>query len=208
MSFSSRERERLAELLHSVGPDAPTLCEGWTTRDMAAHLWLRENRPDAAAGMFISPLSGHLDEVTAQVKEPDYDELVDAWASGPGKLNPWRLLDSGANFAEHFVHHEDVRRGDGTARPREFSAAVNDQFVKSLSAAGKVFLRGSTKPVVLQPTDHKPIVAADKRGVAERGDDIVRVAGEPGELLLWAFGRDAVEVTIDGDESAVRRSAL
>lgn len=208
MSFSSRERERLADLLRDKGPDTPTLCGGWTTRDLAAHLWLRENRPDAAAGMFVSLLSGHLESVMEDAKARDYDALVDAWASGPGKLNPWRYLDSQANFAEHFVHHEDVLRGDGKARPRDFSRAVNDKFCETLSVAGKLFLRKSTKPVILQPEGRKPIVTADKRGVAERGDDVVRVSGEPGELLLWAFGRDAVDVTIEGDEGAVHRSDL
>ncbi|WP_461013210.1 maleylpyruvate isomerase N-terminal domain-containing protein, partial [Trueperella pyogenes] len=51
MSFSSDERRRLADLLLAKGPDAPTLCEGWFTRDLAAHLWIREHRLDAAVGM-------------------------------------------------------------------------------------------------------------------------------------------------------------
>ena len=58
MSFSASERTQLAKLLLEVGPDAPTLCGDWTTRDLAIHLYLRENRPDAAAGMFIGPVKG------------------------------------------------------------------------------------------------------------------------------------------------------
>ena len=50
MSYSREERRALCELLDETGPDAPTLCEGWTTGDLAAHLVLRERRPDAAAG--------------------------------------------------------------------------------------------------------------------------------------------------------------
>lgn len=34
-----------------AGPDAPTLGAGWKTRDLAAHLVVRESRPDAAAGV-------------------------------------------------------------------------------------------------------------------------------------------------------------
>ena len=41
-----------------TGPDGPTLCEGWQTRDLAAHLVLRERRPDAAAGVMGGPLAG------------------------------------------------------------------------------------------------------------------------------------------------------
>ena len=37
MSAVQRERDALVELVRAVGPDAPTLCEGWTTRDLLAH---------------------------------------------------------------------------------------------------------------------------------------------------------------------------
>ncbi|MGJ4074519.1 maleylpyruvate isomerase N-terminal domain-containing protein [Corynebacterium macclintockiae] len=53
MSTSQSEREALANLLQQSGPDAPTLCEGWSTRDLAVHLVIREYRPDAAAGLFF-----------------------------------------------------------------------------------------------------------------------------------------------------------
>ena len=32
------QRERCCDVLESVPPDAPTLCEGWTAFDLAAHL--------------------------------------------------------------------------------------------------------------------------------------------------------------------------
>src|SRR5882762_622635 len=37
------ERRELCDLFLELGPDAPTLCEGWTTLDLAAHLVLREH---------------------------------------------------------------------------------------------------------------------------------------------------------------------
>ena len=43
--YAFAERLALADLMAEVGPDAPTLCGGWTTRDLAAHLLLRERRP-------------------------------------------------------------------------------------------------------------------------------------------------------------------
>ena len=33
MSYSREERRALCALLDETGPDAPTLCEGWTTGD-------------------------------------------------------------------------------------------------------------------------------------------------------------------------------
>ena len=64
MSFAQKERERLAELFLQVGPDAPTLNEGWTTQDLAIHLLVRESKPAAAPGIFIDALSGLTDKET------------------------------------------------------------------------------------------------------------------------------------------------
>ncbi|MGV0326110.1 TIGR03085 family metal-binding protein [Corynebacterium confusum] len=208
MSFSGTERNRLADLLIDLGPDAATLCEGWTTHDMAAHLWLREHRPDAAAGMFIPALSGHLVKVTKQVKEGDYVDLVNAWRAGPPKWSPFFLLGSQANFAEHFIHHEDVRRANGQTEPRDFSAAVEDQFTATLRRFAPLMLKKSRLPVILHPAGGQRIVAADKRGVAERGDAVVAISGQPAELLLWVYGRDAAQVEIAGAESAIVKSSL
>ena len=92
-TFAAAERARLADLLLEKGPHAPTLCGGWSTRDLAAHLWLRESRPDAFAALFIPPLSRHLDRLTADTKRRDYAEVVREWAAGPSALNPMRAAD-------------------------------------------------------------------------------------------------------------------
>ena len=42
-NYAQIERQELCDLFESVGPDHPTLCEGWTAADLAAHLVLREN---------------------------------------------------------------------------------------------------------------------------------------------------------------------
>jgi hypothetical protein len=44
------ERARLSDLLDELGPDAPTLLALWTTRDLAAHLVLRERDYLASCG--------------------------------------------------------------------------------------------------------------------------------------------------------------
>ncbi len=208
MSFSSTERARLAALLIDAGPDAPTLCEGWDTRDLAVHLFLRENRPLATAGMFIPALAGQLAKASAKAGEWDYASLVREWAAGPGRFNPVRFIDRQMNTVEHFVHHEDVRRGDGVARPREFSAVVNRQLYGALKMLAPRMLAKSTAPVILHPTGMPRIVAVDERGVSGDGESVVRVSGEVGELLLWVYGRDAVEVSIDGNPADAHRSGL
>lgn len=208
MSFVATERTRLRDLLLEVGPQAPTLCEGWATRDMAAHLWLRERRPDAALGMFVSPLEGHLNSLTRRVQARPYEAVVREWGSGPGKASPVRFLDAAMNTAEHFIHHEDVRRGAGEAAPRDFSRRVNEALWRQCGRMSALLLRRSGRPVVLEGAGMRPLVAADRRGVAERGDDVVRVKGEPGEILLWCCGRTAVEVEVEGPEDAIVRSSL
>ena len=62
-TFAKRERLLLADLLETAGPDAPTLCEGWQTRDLAAHVVVRERRPDAVGGLLIKQLTPRLDNV-------------------------------------------------------------------------------------------------------------------------------------------------
>ena len=56
--YARPEREALCDLLTDLGPEAPTLCAGWRTRDLAAHLVLRERRPDAAPGILLPLLAG------------------------------------------------------------------------------------------------------------------------------------------------------
>ena len=58
-----RERDALCDLFVELGPDQPTLCGDWTTRDLAAHLVVRERRPDAAIGIVISKAAGYTDKV-------------------------------------------------------------------------------------------------------------------------------------------------
>ena len=197
----------MVALFHKLGPDAPTLCEGWTTRDLAVHLWVRENRPDAAAGIFVNALSGRLEKESRKVAERDFDELVDDWGRGPASYNPVRFVDAQQNFVEHFVHHEDIRRANGMG-PRDFSAHIKQQMHSYLKLLAKVALRKSERPVILQPEGLPRIVAADTHGVADKGDAVVRVSGEVGELILWSFGRDAAEVKIEGDSEAIVKSIL
>ncbi|MGP6172959.1 TIGR03085 family metal-binding protein [Corynebacterium sp. A21] len=208
MSFSSFERARLAELMLELGPDAPTLCEGWTTRDMAIHLFLREHAPVAAAGIFLAPARGLLAKAEKQQRQRPYAEIVREWAAGPRGFSPWRLIDDSANFMEHFIHHEDVRRGGGVVAPRDFSADVNDALYRRLKLVAPRMLAKSTTPVILVPVGKAQVVIADSRGVSAEGGRVLRVAGPVGELLLWASGRDVVQVEMSGDPGALGRSRV
>src|SRR6187397_374577 len=106
-SPARRERSALCDTFERVGPDAPTLCSPWLTRDLAAHLVLREHRPDAAAGMAVPALADHLKRVQDGYAAWDWPRLVDQVRSGPPAWSPAALarVDEAVNTAEFFVHH-------------------------------------------------------------------------------------------------------
>ena len=82
--FDAIERKQLADLFDELGPDAPTLLEPWTTRDLAAHLVLREHDYLAAPGLVLPGAWGRFAERrrTALARE-DFPWLVATIRSGP-----------------------------------------------------------------------------------------------------------------------------
>src|SRR5687768_16938237 len=122
-SLARAERAALLDLLTELGPHAPTLCEGWETHDLAAHLVVRERRPQAVPGLVVPALHPLTAALERRMRRTSYDELLALLRSGPPAWSPLglpgRLYDSG-NLHEFFVHHEDVRRlVDPTPRPAE-----------------------------------------------------------------------------------------
>ncbi len=197
MSVAQRERAALVETLRGVGPDAPTLCEGWKTRDLAAHLVIREYRPDAAPGIVLPFFAAHTAEVQNTVAaQTDWDELVDKVASGPPVYSPLKLLDSVANVAEMFIHHEDVRRAQPGWKPRALEPALTARLRRTLPLMGRLTLAKVPGRVALRTPEGKTVLTVGQ-GPA------VTVTGAPEELLLFSVGRQA-RVDFDGDAAAVQ----
>src|SRR6478735_3353867 len=173
------ERLALCETFLQTGPDAPTLCEGWTTSDLAAHLVLRERRPDAQVGAYLPGLSGHTTAVQAELAAQPWDELVEQVRVGPPVWNPtrWSVLDEATNTAEFFVHHEDVRRAQPGWQPRVLHPDLEQALWKACGMAGKLALRRADVGVEL-------VAPAHGRATGKRGHPSVRVEGPPAELLL------------------------
>lgn len=194
------ERKALCDLLLEVGPDVPTLCGSWTSRDLAAHLVIRERRPDTAAGLFLKPLQGWTDRVRRQVAARPWPDLVSTVRSGPPIWSPTRLdaVDRLTNTIEFFVHHEDVRRATEPWSPRPLDTGLDDVLWGALSRMGKLLARKS--PVGLSITDTE-----GGRGTVElkSGSPTVVVSGPPGELVLFLYGRQHhSRVGLVGDEQA------
>ena len=195
-----REREELCDLFEQLGPDEPTLCGDWTTRDLAAHLVVRERRPDAAIGIVVSQAAGYTDKVQSKVAEADWDDLVDTVRSGPPIWSPMRIgkIDELANTVEFFVHHEDVRRGQATWEPRELDDDLVEALHGVLTKLAKRLVSSSPAGIVLEPSDdHGPIVA-------KNAEPSVTVRGEVGELVMFVYGRQAnSKVELFGDDQSV-----
>ena len=219
MSYSRDERLALCALLEKTGPDAPTLCEGWNTGDLAAHLVLRERRPDAAAGILGGPLAGYTARVQAQLKQRmSFAELVRAIRTGPPHLSVMALpgVDERANAVEFFVHHEDVRRAAADWAPRDISSGESDMLWQRLRMA-KFLLRRA--PVGVELAREGTEAAGDGneaagvspdgpayRITAKNATPAVTVIGSPAELTLWAMGRTtAAKVRFDGIGAAVNK---
>jgi len=202
MSLASAERSALIDLMEGLGPDAPTLCEGWRTRELAAHLIVRERRPDAAPGVLIKPLAGLTDRAMRQYTDKPWPEVLKLLRDGPPRWSPFSLgaINDRVNFGEFFVHHEDVRRGGPGWQPREPQAHRDAALWKLVRSGGRVFYRHSPGGVVLRRPD-----GAEHR--ARAGERTVVVIGEPAELVLHAFGRDAVRVQFEGEPADIEALA-
>jgi uncharacterized protein (TIGR03085 family) len=206
-NFAQAERRQLADLLVEVGPDQPTLCGEWTTRDLAAHLVIRERRPDASIGLVVKPLEDRLERVRLEAAAEPWPELVDDVRGGPPKWSPMRIqfVDQLANTVEFFVHHEDVRRAADTWEPRELDPALVEELWKTLSRMGRMVARKAPCGLVL-------VDPAGRRAVVKKGEPTVTVSGPVGELVMFSYGRQAksrVELTGPDDlVEAVRTAPL
>ncbi|WP_327314402.1 TIGR03085 family metal-binding protein [Streptomyces sp. NBC_01235] len=200
-TFAKRERLLLADLLETAGPEAPTLCEGWRTRDLAAHVVVRERRPDAAGGILIKQLASRLDKVMEEFAAKPYEELIQLIRTGPPRFSPFQLkqIDEASNTIEFYVHTEDVRRAQPDWAPRELDPVFQDALWSRLERTARLMGRGTPTGLVLRRAD-------GRTAVANRGTPVVTATGEPSELLLFLYGRQsAAKVELVGEEDAIAK---
>jgi len=217
MGYSRDQRLALCDTLAEAGPDAPTLCAGWTALNLAAHLVLREHRLDASAGIPGGPLAGHTARVQDRLAtQRSFPDLVEKIRNGPPRLSPWAIpaLDERANTVEFFVHNEDVRRAAPDWKLREISQGLSDALWARLRVAkltmrkvplGIEFARNDDAAGGAGTGPGSPGEPPGFRMTIRRGTPVVTVIGPPAELTLWAMGRTAAaKVQLDGTEAAVK----
>ena len=71
MTWHEIERAQLAQALLDVTPDAPTLCEGWQARHLAAHVVLRERSATVSAGTTTWSVTAPSTRLTPTVRAPN-----------------------------------------------------------------------------------------------------------------------------------------
>lgn len=224
MSAITDLRNDLVTVLERVGPGLPTLCEGWNTEHMLAHLILRETRPDVAAGVILPPLSRRTEAKTEELAE----ELSNgqAFSRGVTDFESARPLtrrnasvDENVNYLEYIVHREDILRGSaqavemnsGRAADEEEQAKIWAALVKRAPMMSKDYPDGLTlvgtdaqgaprygTSVVRKSAESSRVSGLVQKVVrSPRTGDAVVLTGEPLELLMYLFGRrDAANVEV------------
>ncbi|MFI5286286.1 MAG: maleylpyruvate isomerase family mycothiol-dependent enzyme [Candidatus Dormibacteria bacterium] len=180
-----RERRELCDLLLDLGPDAPTLCEGWTTADLAAHLVLRDHFKRWSDAQRAPEKARGLPAMVARLR-----------AGAP--LIPWRVprVRDLLNGLEYFIHHEDVRRANG----RDPRAPIRDLEALSWRMVGLSARRLArrVRPYGLELV--RPDGVRRQYGSGERAT----LSGRATELVLYLSGRrSAAHVTLAGAPAAV-----
>jgi uncharacterized protein (TIGR03085 family) len=198
--YAKSERAALADTMEAVGPDAPTLCTGWTARDLAAHLLLRERHPIAAAGIVVGPLAGFAERRQKAIANRDFADLLKELRNPPvwsPTSNP--LTDEAFNVLEMFIHHEDVRRAKPGWRPRAIDPGLSEAIWSVVRRTGRLALRRFPAAVVIEAPEHERVSAGT-------GGPEVTITGKPEELAIFLSGRQqAAEVALSGPDELVER---
>lgn len=192
------ERLALCALLEDKGPLAPTLCEGWATADLAAHLFIRENRPWYGIGILVQPLAGLTTRGMDDAKrELGFPKLIERIRSGPP--GPLKAFDAQMNLVEYFIHHEDVRRAGTEPVEARSDPELETALWSALSRSAWLLARR------LQGAGLELVAPGFGSTTAKRRAPLATMTGAPSELLLYLFGRKQVaDVLLDGTPEAVR----
>lgn len=199
-NFARIERAKLADLFDKIGPDQLTLCEGWTTRDLAAHLVVRERRPDAAAGIVIRPLASHMEKVRRAEAARPFETIVARVRKPPrASLAGLPATDRLTNTSEFFIHHEDARRGADGWLPRDLDPGLDAALFAQIRPATRLRLRRFPAQITINSPGYGSISCG-------AGGPRISVTGDPGELTLFLTGRQrAARVTLEGPAEATAK---
>lgn len=192
-------REALCTSLERVGPDAPTLCEGWRAIDLASHLVVRERDPWTAPVILCGRLSGTVHRLTAKEQLRGFERVVGRLRGGPPWLFRSTPLTVRLNTVEDWIHHQDVVRANDI-EPEPPGAAMADVLWHGIRSTGTV------ASLRLDDVGVDAVATDGRRVTVKKGRQVVEVIGEPGEIVLYLTGRTSVaRVELSGAPDAVER---
>lgn len=198
--FAHEEREALCDTFLTVGPEAPTLCGGWKSADLAVHLVIRDGRPDLLIGELLPVVGGWAKSRQRAMRDQPWPELVEAVRSGPPIYSPTHIgaVDELVNLVEFYIHHEDVLRGEPGLEHRAIPEAEQRALWTALTRMAKLmFRRAATGAELVSPYGRVVAKAPTRLGS-------VTIEGTPGELVLAAYGRHRVaDISTRGRDEAV-----
>lgn len=194
-SLAQQERSTICDLFLEYGAEAPTLCEGWVAADLAAHLVVRERRPDSGPGLVWPRLAEYTEKVRRGERDRvPFEELVATVRRGPPLL--LRPFDGPMNTVEYFIHVEDLRRGRAGWQPRPVSPELADALWARVGPGGMA-KRVPATIVITSPGRESKEAGSGPR---------LTLAGDLGELIMFGAGRQAAaNVEIEGDEALAAR---
>jgi uncharacterized protein (TIGR03085 family) len=205
------ERRAVALTLAGLGPDKPTLCPGWDTAAMAAHL----ASADAGAGLAtwggrrLVAAGARLNDMKTNRMAAGYMARRTGakgfqWALEHLTADPPRLLGVGVagvvSLFEVWVHHEDVRRANGMGPDpgRDYHELVDCLRFVARYQHKRI---GDLRLVVLPPAGRSVTVG--------QGSASLVVRGAVSEALLWLAGRPQVAaVEFDDPQTAAAIPSL
>ncbi|MCF2589119.1 TIGR03085 family metal-binding protein [Brevibacterium sp. UCMA 11752] len=190
-NLARTERLRLVDTANRAGEDAPTLCEGWTTRDLATHLVIRERHPAAALGIFMPKFEGKREEQEQAYASMPYSHLLGLVASPP-RWTPggWPGVESVMNTAEYVVHHEDIRRAAIEWIPRRLSLPENRAVWAACRTALLPFAAKAEGRVEISSPGFGQRSAGRQTRESNGEAGGITITGEPVEILLYLMGRE------------------
>ena len=128
MALARAEQADLAAFLRTLAPDqwdVPSLCAGWTVRDVVAHIASYDGVADREIGRRLvrsrlSPNGANAGGV-ADFRDRPTDELVDLVATADGTRGLPATLAARVILTDTLIHHQDIRRPLGLPReiPRD-----------------------------------------------------------------------------------------
>jgi uncharacterized protein (TIGR03083 family) len=202
---TSRNRREIADLLDGLAPDqwdVPTLCEGWTVREMAAHLvqpmLVGFGRFFLASFRYRGDTAATVDHFTRRLARREPSELVALLREhADDEVNPPRVGPMGP-FAETCIHLRDVVRPLGLhADARHEDWVVLLDYLTSSKAAPGLVERGRLDGLAFRATD-----AAWQHG------DGAEVAGTLEALAMAVTGRRAVLAELQGPGAGILAERL